>query len=45
MHHTLDNKIYDVPKEIDLEVANSALDALKIKIDKLTNIQRSYLGS
>jgi len=44
-HHTLESKIYDVPKEIDLEVANSALDALKIKIDKLTNIQRSYLGS
>ena len=32
-------------KEIDLRVANSALDVLKIKIDKLTTAQKSYFSS
>jgi adenosylhomocysteinase len=41
--HKLENKVYDVPEEIDTKVANIFLDANGIKIDKLTKKQIDYL--
>jgi adenosylhomocysteinase len=39
----LKNKVYEVPEEIDKKVANMKLDALGIRIDKLTEEQKEYL--
>jgi adenosylhomocysteinase len=44
-HQKLENRVYDVPAEIDEKVARLALDALGIKIDKLTLEQKKYLSS
>jgi len=41
----LENKVYDVPKEIDEMVAKIKLESLGIKIDELTEEQRKYLES
>ena len=38
-------KVYTVPKEIDETVAKLKLDAMKIKIDKLTEEQKEYLAT
>jgi adenosylhomocysteinase len=38
-------KVYSVPKEIDETVARLKLDAMKIKIDELTEEQRKYLST
>jgi adenosylhomocysteinase len=38
-------KVYTVPKEIDETVAKLKLDAMKIKIDKLTQEQKEYLAT
>jgi adenosylhomocysteinase len=37
--------VYDVPKEIDSEVARLKLKAMGIAIDALTEEQRRYLSS
>jgi adenosylhomocysteinase len=39
----LENKVYDVPQEVDLQVAETMLDSYGIKIDKLTKKQVDYL--
>ncbi len=39
----LQNKVYNVPEEIDTKVAEEMLKANKIKIDKLTQKQINYL--
>ena len=41
----LGRKVYDVPKEIDREVARLKLKTMGITIDKLTDEQRKYLDS
>jgi len=41
----LDNQVYPVPSEIDEEVASLKLDAMGIKIEKLTAEQDEYLHS
>jgi len=41
----LQNKVYNVPEEIDYEIAEIKLKTLGIKIDKLTEEQRNYLKS
>ena len=41
----LENKVYDVPKDIDSAVAKMKLEAMGSKIDKLTEEQEKYLGS
>jgi len=41
----LQNTVYPVPAEIDIEVAKLKLNAMGIKIDKLTPKQRRYLKS
>ena len=42
---TLENKVYDVPDDIDAEVARLKLNAMGIEIDTLTAEQRHYLSS
>ena len=41
----LENKVYDVPDDIDAEVARLKLNAMGIEIDTLTEEQRHYLSS
>jgi adenosylhomocysteinase len=44
-HKTMENKIIDVPKEIDIQIAFDALNAMDVKIDKLTPEQVKYSNS
>jgi adenosylhomocysteinase len=41
----LDKRVYDVPADIDQEVARLKLAAMKITIDGLTAEQKDYLSS
>lgn len=41
----LNKKVYDVPRELDMEVAELKLKAMGIEIDKLTESQRKYIES
>ncbi len=41
----LEKTVYGVPEEIDMEIARLKLDAMGIKIDKLTKEQDKYLHS
>jgi adenosylhomocysteinase len=41
----LDNAVYGVPEDIDLEIARLKLEAMGIKIDTLTEEQKKYLNS
>ena len=43
-HNELKNKVFDVPKEIDLKIAKLSLKSLGIRIDNLTKKQIDYLG-
>jgi adenosylhomocysteinase len=42
---TLERKVYDVPADIDAEVARLKLHAMGIQIDTLTPEQEHYLSS
>ncbi len=42
---TLEHKVYDVPDEIDAQVARLKLEAMAIEIDTLTDEQKHYLSS
>jgi len=44
-HKKMENKIINVPDEIDKQVAIDALDAMHVKIDKLTPEQVKYANS
>jgi adenosylhomocysteinase len=44
-YKTLERKVYDVPDEIDAEVARLKLKAMRIEIDTLTAEQQHYLTS
>jgi len=41
----LENKLYTLPYEVDVEIAKLKLDAMGIKIDTLTEEQEEYLNS
>ena len=41
----LENQVYSVPEDIDREIARLKLDAMNVKIDRLTEEQISYLNS
>ncbi|KPK36260.1 MAG: adenosylhomocysteinase [Nitrospira bacterium SG8_35_1] len=41
----LENKVYPVPDEIDQEIARMKLDAMNMRIDTLTEEQKTYLSS
>ncbi len=42
---SLEKKVYEVPKDIDKQVAQLKLKSMGIKIDKLTQEQKDYLSS
>ena len=42
---TLEPRVYDVPKEIDREIARLKLETMGVEIDVLTPAQREYLSS
>ena len=42
---TLTPRLYDVPPAIDARVAALKLEALGLRLDSLTDIQRAYVGS
>lgn len=42
---SLQHQVYDVPEEIDREIARLKLDSMGIKIDTLTEAQKEYLSS
>jgi adenosylhomocysteinase len=42
---TLERKVYDVPSEIDEEIARLKLESLGVEIDELTPDQQEYLSS
>jgi len=44
-HQQLENKVYEVPKEIDEKVSRLKLSSLGVKIDVLTPAQKKYLAS
>ena len=44
-HQQLDNRVYDVPEELDASIAKLKLQALGVEIDKLTEEQQTYLSS
>ena len=44
-HRKLENRVYAVPPEIDLEIARFKLAAMGVQIDTLTDEQRAYLAS
>jgi len=41
----LENRVYSVPEEIDREIARLKLEAMGVRIDKLTAEQEKYLSS
>jgi adenosylhomocysteinase len=41
----LAKKVYSVPEEIDREIARLKLEAMEVKIDRLTSAQEAYLNS
>ena len=42
-HEHLENKLYKLPYEVDVEIAKLKLDSMGIKIDTLTQEQQEYL--
>ena len=44
-HEQLDNRVYDVPEELDDSIAKLKLQALGVAIDALTEEQETYLNS
>ncbi len=44
-HHKLQRRVYEVPEEIDSEIAALKLGSMGLKIDKLTAQQKRYLSS
>jgi adenosylhomocysteinase len=41
----LEKKVYSVPVEIDRDIARLKLEAMAVKIDRLTSEQNAYLQS
>jgi len=41
----LENKVYSLPEKLDRRVARLKLQAMGVKIDRLTREQRKYLTS
>jgi len=44
-HANLENIVYDVPEEIDINVAAAKLETMNIQIDTLNNVQEAYVKS
>jgi len=44
-YQNLQNKVYDLPKEVDTEIARIKLDAMNVQYDTMTDEQTTYLHS
>jgi adenosylhomocysteinase len=44
-HRSLENKVYAVPEELDRHVARLKLEAMGVRIDRLSIEQENYLSS
>jgi adenosylhomocysteinase len=44
-HHKMEKRVYSVPEEMDKRVAKMKLEAMGVKIDRLTPEQEHYLAS
>jgi adenosylhomocysteinase len=44
-HSKLENQVYELPEEVDEEIARLKLHAMGIQIDYLTDAQQKYLTS
>ncbi len=44
-HHQMEKRVYSVPEEIDRQVARMKLEAMGVKVDRLTPDQEKYLAS
>ena len=44
-HEQMENRVYDVPEELDASIASLKLNALGVAIDDLTDEQQTYLNS
>ena len=44
-HEQMENRVYDVPEELDDSIATLKLQALGVSIDDLTDEQETYLNS
>jgi adenosylhomocysteinase len=44
-HAKLENQVYELPDEVDQEIARLKLHAMGIQIDYLTEAQKTYLTS
>jgi adenosylhomocysteinase len=44
-HHKLEKQVYELPHEVDEEIARLKLHAMGVKIDYLTEEQKKYLSS
>lgn len=44
-HEQLEKRVYNVPEEIDRQIAQLKLNSMNIQIDELTDEQREYLNS
>ncbi|MCI0531769.1 MAG: adenosylhomocysteinase, partial [candidate division Zixibacteria bacterium] len=44
-HSRLRKKVYSLPEELDRRIAQLKLEAMKVRIDKLTPEQKKYLAS
>ena len=44
-HASLEKKVYDVPQNIDKEVARLKLETMGVRIDELTKEQEDYLAA
>lgn len=43
-HKTMENKVYTIPEDVDMEIARLKLEAMGVNIDKLTSEQETYLN-
>ena len=43
-HQNMENRVYDVPNDIDSEIAKAELRSMNVKIDELTKEQREYFS-
>jgi adenosylhomocysteinase len=44
-HAKLEKRVYSVPEDLDKQVAKMKLEAMGVKIDRLTVEQEAYLAS
>jgi adenosylhomocysteinase len=44
-HEQMENRVYDVPEDLDASIAKLKLRAIGVAIDELTEEQQTYLNS